>query len=43
MLLLKSVPDFIHGEKRNQALTCRYYSEHSFNDPIRGWFSNITE
>lgn len=32
-------PDFIHGNGYGAYL--RYYSEHQFNDPYRGWFSNI--
>lgn len=31
-------PDFIHGNGPGAYL--RYFSEHQFNDPYRGWFSN---
>ncbi len=33
-------PGFIHGESKEDGAYLRFYSEHSFNDPFRGWFSN---
>ena len=33
-------PGFIHGENQESGAYLRYYSEHSFNDPYRGWFNN---
>ena len=33
-------PGFIHGDGDQSGAYLRYYSEHSFNDPFRGWFSN---
>ena len=33
-------PGFIHGNGEESGAYLRYYSEHSFNDPFRGWFSN---
>ncbi len=33
-------PGFIHGYNEESGAYLRYYSEHSFNDPFRGWFSN---
>ncbi len=33
-------PGFIHGYGEESGAYIRYYSEHSFNDPFRGWFNN---
>jgi len=33
-------PGFIHGIDLEDGAYLKFYSEHSFNDPHRGWFSN---
>jgi ABC-2 type transport system permease protein len=33
-------PGFIHGDGQGSGAYLRYFSEHSFNDPYREWFSN---
>lgn len=34
-------PGFIHGDGEESGAYLKYYSEHSFNDQVRDWFSNI--
>jgi ABC-2 type transport system permease protein len=34
-------PGFINGRENDTATYLKYYSEHMFNDPYRGWFSDV--